>query len=154
MAKAKIKTFEEAQAATTEAKASIKEAKGNLTAYYKDNKLKRKNDYSEDKKHGKKIGILERKIERANDSLTKAQAAVKDLKPATVRKTTYDYPDDIDTPELRKKYRQKQRAASKKGDKPAKKSSKKASKKEAPAKGSSKKASKKKGSKKSKKSDD
>lgn len=119
MAKAKIKTYDEAVAAQVDGKQDIKDAKVALTSYYKENKLKRSDEH--EGKHGKRIERLEAAVERAQDNLAKANELAKDLKPPTVRKTKYDYPDDIDTPEKRKKYRQAQRAAKNKKDKPTKK---------------------------------
>ena len=121
----KIKTLDEAKEAVKTEKGNVKEAKKALTDYYKENKLKKTGDYSGDKKHSKKIAKLEKEVEKASTNLTKAQEAVKELKPAASSRTKYDYPDDVDTPEKRKKYRQKMRAEAN-GDKPKKKKASKA----------------------------
>lgn len=112
-------SYEDAQTAQSEAKTSVKDSKTALTTYYKENKLKRSGDYADDKKHGKKIARLEADVVKAQDKLEKANAQVKELKPASTSRTKYDYPDDIDTPEKRKKYRQLKRAEAN-GDKPKK----------------------------------
>lgn len=134
---AKIESLKEAKVATKEAKANIKEAKAALATYYKENKLKKTEDYSKDKKHSKKISRLETAIEKAEAGLVKIQETTKELKAASGGRTKYDYPEDIDTPEKRKKYRQEQRAAAKKaakGEAPAKtKKSKAKGKAEEPA---------------------
>lgn len=116
----KTKTYEDALAAQTESKESIKVAKQALTDYYKDNKLKRTEDYSEDKKHGKKISNLEKAVEKAQARLKSANEDVKELKVKTDRKSKYDYPADVDTAEKRKKYRQEMRKAAAGEGKPKK----------------------------------
>lgn len=116
MAKSK-KTYEELVEAQATAKTNLKEAKKNLTTYLKENKLKRSDDHSGDKKHGKKIGALEKKIATCETRLEKATSTMKANKPATTRKSKYEYPADVVTSEQKKKYRQAQRAAANKGAK-------------------------------------
>lgn len=115
---------EESQDTVKSVKAEINEAKKALTTYFKENKLKKNEDYSEDKKHGKKISRLEKAVEKAQEKLKTVKEASKGT---GTRATKYEYPDDITTAAQRKKYRQEQRALAK-GDKPKK------AKKEKPAK--------------------
>lgn len=153
MAKSK-KSPEELKEVVQAAKEKVSEAKKALTTYLKKNKLKRNEDHS-GTKHEKKINTLNGKIEKAQTALEKAQEKIKASKGTTSRKTKYDYPEDVDTPAKRKKYRQEMRAAasgkgkktkktkkSEKGSTKTKKSSKKTSSKKS-----------KKGSKKSRKDD-
>ena len=104
-----------------DAKTAVKETKLALTDYYKENKLSRKKDYADDKDHGNKITKLEKDVETANENLGKVKAEDKASKPAGNRKTKYDYPAEIDTPDKRKKYRQEQRALANGGKKKASK---------------------------------
>ena len=104
-----------------DAKAAVKETKLALTDYYKENKLSRKKDYADDKDHGNKISKLEMDVETANENLAKVKAEDKASKPAGNRKTKYEYPAEIDTPDKRKKYRQEQRAIANGGKKKASK---------------------------------
>lgn len=110
-------TYEGALAQQKEAKAAVKEAKGNLTDYYKENKLKRNQDYSADKKHGKKISNLEKEVKKASATLENLNEKVESLKDGAPKKpkggvgrTKYDYPEDVKTPDQKKKYRQAMRA--------------------------------------------
>lgn len=114
---AKETTHEDALAKQKEAKKAIAEAKAELKAYFKENKLKSTEDYSKDKKHGKKIARLEKNVEKAETAFAKAKEEAKATKPAATRRTKYEYPPEIDTPQLRKKYRQEQRAKAKKAEK-------------------------------------
>lgn len=129
---AKAKTHEEAMENVTNLQAEVKEHKAALTAYFKDNKLKRNDDHS-DSKHGKKIAALEKKIERSREKLEKAKEAAKALKPKKERASKYNYPEGL-TAEERKKYRAKMRAQEKKGEAPAKKKTSKKKTEKAPAK--------------------
>ena len=128
MAKAKYKTFEEAQEAQVEGKTKVRDAKQNLTSYLKDNKLKRNVDYSNDKKHSKKIEKLNNVITRASSNLEKINEAVKGLKPKKERTSKYDYPEGI-TADEKKKFRQKVRSEANKDSKPKKEKKAKAEKK-------------------------
>lgn len=112
-------TYEGALQQQKEAKAAVKEAKTALTDYYKANKLKRNEDYSGDKKHGKKIASLEKEVKKSSATLANINEKVEALKDgggktkkakgtgATRQK--YDYPADCDTPAKKKKYRQMMR---------------------------------------------
>ena len=142
MAKAKLKTYEEAIEAQSEGKVKVREAKQAKTDYLKTNKLKRNVDYSKDKKHGAKLVKLDNAIERTSNSLAKVNEQVKNLKPVKERVSKYEYPEGL-TSDEKKKFRQVARAASNKDAKPKKEKAPKAKKE---------KVSKKKASKKSKKS--
>jgi len=144
MARLKYKTYEEALAAQKALKVEVKNDKAGLTAYLKQNKLKRNVDHSDDKKHGKKIAAFQKRIDRAMAKLETTNGLVKDMKPKKERSYKYDYPDGL-TAEEKKKFRQKARAESKpKKEKKAKKAK--------PAKAKKSKAKKSKKAKRSKKS--
>jgi len=125
---AKIKTYEEALDKQVEQKAALSDKKAELTAYLKENKLKR-NKVPEGK-HAKAVDKMESSITTREESLAKTNALVKELKPKKERKTSYDYPDGL-TAAVKKKYRTKMRNQAKAKDKPAKE---KKAKKEKPAK--------------------
>ena len=127
---AKPKTHEEAIEAVESLKQEVKDNKEKLTAYLKENKLKRNNLPEPDSKHGKKIAKIEKSIERSREKLEKAKQTAKDLKPKKERAVKYDYPEGM-TAEEKKKYRAKMRAQANKAGKPKKK---KKVKEEAPAK--------------------
>jgi len=116
MAKAKLKTYDEALEAQVEGKKAVRDAKQALTAYLKTNKLKRNIDYTNDTKHGKKIARLNKAIERTSNALVKVNEAVKSLKPKVERKSKYDYPEGL-TAEEKKKFRTKARAEANKASK-------------------------------------
>lgn len=116
-----------AQEAQNESKAKVKAAKTKLTDYFKENGLKRNEDYSKDKKHGKEIEKLENRVDKRSKELEAINEAVKsfDLKNKKPGKTKdekgekapsknlkYEYPDNITTPDARKKYRIEQRKLS------------------------------------------
>jgi len=117
----KFSTYEEALEAQVEGKQEVRDAKQALTAYLKENKLKRNVDYANDKKHGKKITGLQNSIDKASASLEKVNEAVTNLKPAKNKASKYDYPEGL-TADEKKQFRQKARA----GNKPAKEKKEKA----------------------------
>lgn len=129
MAKAK-KGAKVKETASTDPKQVLKDAKAALAAYYKENKLKKTEDYSADEEHGKKIARLEANVEKAQNAVGKT----KKEKPTTNRATKYEYPADIDTPEKRKKYRQEMRAKAAGKTKKEKPAKEKPAKEEKPAK--------------------
>lgn len=100
----------------------VKDAKAALATYFKENKLKKTDDYSEDAKHGKKVTRLESKVDKYSEELISINEAVKSYKPGKAKKDAaprnlkYDYPDDVKTAEQRKKYRIEQRKAAKSGE--------------------------------------
>ena len=122
----------------------VKDAKAALATYFKENKLKKTEDYSEDAKHGKKVSRLESKVDKYSEELITINEAVKSYKPGKAKKDAaprnlkYDYPEDVKTAEQRKKYRIEQRKAAKSGEegseaKPAKAAKAKKAKKETKA---------------------
>lgn len=160
MAKA-FKTYEEAVDAQKEAALDLKEAKTALTDYYKKNKLKRDEDYTDDAKHGTKVARLQKEVDKKETTLEAIQeqlealtpkgkkkpsaaAAVreeeakgkpkKEKKASEPRNTKYEYPENCVTPDEKKKYRIKMRNAAKgKEEKPGKEEKKaKPGKEEAP----------------------
>ena len=113
----KFDSLEAAQEAQKAKTAQVKEAKVALKTYFQENKLKMTEDYSEDPKHGKKVTRLEAKVDKYSDELNDINEAVKKFKPNSGKNKSegkggnlkYEYPDDIKTPEQRKKYRIEQR---------------------------------------------
>ena len=120
MAKTKEKTLK------SQGSKELMEATKNLNSYYKENGLDPEKDYSKDKKHGKAISKLQKKIKTAKMKINagiadehaekaKRKPDVKPEKVKTIKKqpSSYDYPD-IDgkpmTPDLKKRYRSKMRA--------------------------------------------
>lgn len=127
----KYESLEDAKTAQELKAQQVKDAKAALATYFKENKLKKTEDYSEDAKHGKKVSRLESKIDKYSEELITINEAVKGFKPGKAKKESapknlkYDYPDDVKTAEQRKKYRIAARKAAGGGeegtDKPAKK---------------------------------
>jgi hypothetical protein len=112
-----------------ELKSIVKDAKVALTTYYKENKLKRDEDYTDDAKHGTKIGKLQKTIEKAESKLAEAleedapkgkEKKTKKESSSAGRETKYDYPADCVTAEDKKKFRIQARKAAEGGDKPKK----------------------------------
>ena len=145
----KFESMEAAVEAQKAKAAQVKEAKAALTNYFKENKLKKTEDYTEDPKHGKKVTRLESKVDKYSDELNDINEAIKKLKPgkeksSEPKKLKYDYPPEIKTAEQKKKYRIEQRKLAKAGTaeeaKPAKASKKvvEVEAEEAPKKGKSK----------------
>ena len=133
----KFESMEAAVEAQKAKAAQVKEAKAALTNYFKENKLKKTEDYTEDPKHGKKVTRLESKVDKYSDELNDINEAIKKLKPgkeksSEPKKLKYDYPPEIKTAEQKKKYRIEQRKLAKAGTaeeaKPAKTKAAKASK--------------------------
>ena len=124
----KFESMEAAVEAQKAKAAQVKEAKAALTDYFKENKLKKTEDYTEDPKHGKKVTRLESKVDKYSDELNDINEAIKKLKPgkeksSEPKKLKYDYPPEIKTAEQKKKYRIEQRKLAKAGTeegKPAK----------------------------------
>jgi len=134
MAKAKFKTYEEAEEAQKALKIEAKNSKAALIAYLKQNKLKRNVDYSEDKKHGSKIAAFNRAIEKNMNALETVNAQVQELKPSKSKSSKYEYPEGL-TADEKKKFRQKARQDSKpKKEKSAKVKTKAAKEEPAPEK--------------------
>ena len=116
----KFESMEAAVEAQKAKAAQVKEAKAALTDYFKENKLKKTEDYTEDPKHGKKVTRLESKVDKYSDELNDINEAIKKLKPgkeksSEPKKLKYDYPADIKTAEQKKKYRIEQRKLAKAG---------------------------------------
>lgn len=125
MDKPTFKTIEEAKEAQSKKAEEVKSAKSKLTTYYKENGLKRNEDYSKDKEHGGKIEKLQSRIDKRSNELDAINDAVKKFEPKTVKgkekaskkeksskgggNLKYEYPPDITTPDARKKYRIEQR---------------------------------------------
>lgn len=120
MAKTKEKTLK------SQGSTELMEATKKLNSYYKENGLDPEKDYSKDKKHGKAVSKLQKKIKTAKMKINagladehaekaKRKPDVKPEKVKTIKKqpSSYDYPD-IDgkpmTPDLKKRYRSKMRA--------------------------------------------
>lgn len=120
MAKTKEKTLK------SQGSTELMEATKKLNSYYKENGLDPEKDYSKDKKHGKAVSKLQKKIKTAKMKIdagiadehaekAKRKPDVKPEKVKTIKKqpSSYDYPD-IDgkpmTPDLKKRYRSKMRA--------------------------------------------
>lgn len=137
----KPKSYEEAQEARQAAQEAAKELRTELAAFCKENKIKRgtaPDELGDDVKASvaKKYKTLFNKNEKAREAVADAKATEKELKPRKERASKYDYPDDVTTPEQKKKYRAKMRReakAAEKGD--DKKSSKKSSSKKSSSKG-------------------
>lgn len=116
----KFESMEAAVEAQKAKAAQVKEAKAALTDYFKENKLKKTEDYTEDPKHGKKVTRLESKVDKYSDELNDINEAIKKLKPgkeksSEPKKLKYDYPPEIKTAEQKKKYRIEQRKLAKAG---------------------------------------
>ena len=126
-----FKTYEEALEAQGTAKEAVKESKSALTDYYTKNKLKRNEDYTDDAKHGAKVGKLQAAIDKASEHLSDVNEQLKSLKPKKEkagREMKYEYPAECDTAEKRKKYRIEQRRKASGSDKPKKEAKSKADK--------------------------
>lgn len=120
--KEEVKPSEKLDKLSKKAKAAAKE----LQEYMKANKLDPTNDYSKDKKHGKKIKeltlIINADRDKVHDTIKKEKKEKKEKKVAGAT-AKYDYPL-VDgkpmTAEEKKKYRQKMRSEAKAANKPEK----------------------------------
>ena len=110
-----------AKEALVQVKADIKAKRDEFHAFLKENKLKRNVDHSEDTKHGKKFKAFKTAIDKLTEQREAISAKVKETKPkkGAGRKSKYEYPADVTTPEQKKKYRTKMRAEAKKAEKAA-----------------------------------
>ena len=137
----KYESLEAAKEAQELKAQQVKDAKAALATYFKENKLKKTEDYSEDAKQGKKVTRLEAKVDKYSNELITINEDVKSYKPGKAKKEAaprnlkYDYPEDVKTAEQRKKYRIEQRKVAKGGEegaeaKPAKAAKAKKAKKE------------------------
>ena len=129
----KFETMESAIEAQKAKATQVKDAKVALTEYFKENKLKKSEDYTDDAKHGKKVTRLEGKIDKYSDELNDINESIKKMKPgkkeksATPKNLKYDYPEDVKTSEQRKKYRIEKRKEAKSGEATSTKKTSKAS---------------------------
>ena len=122
-------TYEAALKQQKEAKDAVKTAKQAQTDYFNDNKLKKNQDYTKDKKHGKKVISLSKEVKKAMATLeninTKVDSFEKDKKDskkgkekekkaksgsAAGARTKYEYPPDVTSSSDKKKYRQMMRS--------------------------------------------
>lgn len=107
-ASSKAKTSKATQPSVDEQKKIVKDAKAELTKFLKDNKLKR--DGKIPAKHKKEFSRLVKVIEKEEGIMAKmAEGENKKAKAKATgsagRNTKYDYPEGMDDPEERKKYR-------------------------------------------------
>ena len=121
MGKTKM-TLDEAVAAKETKLAELKEAKANLNEFKKENKIKGDAE-PEGEKLQKKYTKLQAAVETTQEELDAIKETVKELKPAKVRESKYEYPEGLDAKE-KKKFRTAARAAAKKAEKPAKEAKK------------------------------
>lgn len=117
-------SFEDAVTAKETKHTELKEAKATLSEFKKENKIKGE-DAPEDEKLAKKFNKLVKAVETAQEDFDEAKALAKELKPAKERETKYEYPEGMDDPKEKKKFRAAQRSASKKEEKADKKADKK-----------------------------
>lgn len=116
------KAYDEVLAKAKAKKEELAEAKKDLRAWKKENKIKR-NKPVEDEKLKKALEKKETQLEKLTSEHEKALKAAKDLKPASSRRTKYEYPADCVTDQDKKKYRAKMRrekAKAEKGENPEK----------------------------------
>lgn len=142
--KAVAENYDDAQAKIVSTREELQVAKDEKKAYLKDNELKSGEDYSEDKKHGKVLGKLEKLIEDKKALIEELKTFAKENKPKkekVARETSYTYPPGENgepmTAAEKKKFRAKSRAEKKKaakageeGTEPKEKKEKKAKKTE------------------------
>lgn len=81
-----FKTYDEAVEAQKVAAQELKAAKTELTEYYRKNKLKRSEDYTDDAKHGTKIARLEKTIDKRTETLADVNVQLEELKPKGTKK--------------------------------------------------------------------
>src|SRR5690606_8121133 len=117
-------------------------AKSELKEFLKSNKLSSKEDHSEDPKHGKKYRKYKDLIAKKEQQIQDAKDWIRDNKPAVIRPTKYEYPEDCVTEKDKKKFRARMRAEAKRaeaGEQPKEKKAKTAKKDKAESKKSNKK---------------
>ena len=113
MSKEKELTYDSAVKQLKGVKADLKEARNELNAFLKENKLKKTQDHSKDKKHGKAYKALKATIKTLEEQRDDFQTFAKENKPKKERSYKYGYPEDIKTGDDRKKFRTKMRAKAK-----------------------------------------
>lgn len=117
MAKKQSMTYESALEDLKQVKEDLREARGEMSAFLKENKLKRNEDHSNHETRKIAAGF-KRKKKAITDLETKKETLTqfcKDNKPKKERVTMYNYPEGIDNKE-KKAIRTKARAAAKKLD--------------------------------------
>lgn len=133
MGKLKVTTMEEATELLSSTKEELNAAKEEKSVYLKENGLKKNDDHSSDKKHGKNITRMDGVIAKKRELIDELKTWMQENKPAKEKKeraVKYDYPEDVVSAEDKKKYRAKQRTAAKNADKPKKEAKEKKAKKE------------------------
>lgn len=96
-------SYDEALEEQKTVKSSIKELRGELKDYLKENKVTAKEPATG--KVLKSIEAKEKKIEAAKKTLSEINDFIKENKPVKVRETKYNYPDWAEDSELKKKFR-------------------------------------------------
>lgn len=118
----KFNSVEDAKALIADQKEIRSAAKEERKAYAKEHGLSIKEDHADNKKHGKKWAQFTSAIDNANAQIEAAEAWIKENKPKGKGgnfASKYTYPEDIVTPEDKKKYRTRMRAAAAAAEKAA-----------------------------------
>lgn len=151
MGKSKFASYEEAQEALAPAKEELGVAKEELKAFRKEAGIK-KDETPTDPKVKKRFDKFVENVEKKQKEVEEIKTYLADNKPAKVRESKYEYPEDCTSDSDRKKYRAKMRRQAAAGEPGEEAKEEKAEKKEKKSKEGKDKKSDKKSDKKDKKS--